>query len=157
MPCPGGLLTSRGGHLTANLHRLSRTTAMRSVNVPGGFADFDVREDAADAARAKVHTKTVRDALENKLLKEAQNMACVGRRGAARKQPPPSRATPSRPPSLRRSYAHWKKAADQAKPEVHEATRRHETRVHLDEIKEKVKKCGRHARTHRSALSPTRD
>jgi hypothetical protein len=47
------------------------------------------------------------------------------------------RAHPHRP---RRSYAHWKKAADAAKPVVHEATRRHESRVHLDDIREKVKK-----------------
>ena len=75
---------------------------MRSVGVPGGFADFDVREDAADAARAKVHAKTVRDALDNKLLKEAQNAA---------------------------AFASWKRAADAAKPDVMAASRRHPTRA----------------------------
>lgn len=75
IPSAGGLLTSRGGHVTANLHRFARTAAMRSVNVPHNFADFDVREDAAESSRSKLHTKTVRDVLETKLLKEAQNIA----------------------------------------------------------------------------------
>jgi hypothetical protein len=113
IPRAGGLFTSRMGNAAHNFHRLARTNALRSVNAPNGFADFDKREDAILAARIKIRSEAVREALDNRLVKEAKNVA---------------------------SFTYWKKQSDAASEAVRAENRKSSERIHLAKIKEQTKK-----------------
>jgi hypothetical protein len=113
LPRAGGLFTCRNGHAMPNMHSLKRTHALRAVNAPNGFSDFDKREAATLAARQQVRDKSVHEALGNSLMKEAQNIS---------------------------TFRYWKKLSDAADPHVREMNRKSSERVHLEKIKEQTKK-----------------
>ncbi len=111
LPRAGGIFKRCHGHAEPNLHRLAFTSSGRNVMLPGGFSDLDQREERAVAQRAQLYHDSVREALQYRLLKEADNF---------------------------KTFAFWKHQADAVMPEFKEKTRR--GRAILDVFKEAVKK-----------------
>lgn len=113
IPRAGGLFTARQGHAQHNMHRLSQMHALRDVNAPNGFGDFDKREAAILVARQRVRAKSVKEANDICLIREAQNIV---------------------------TFRYWKKLSDLGDPAVREANRKSSERKYLEKIKDQLKK-----------------